>query len=97
MDGENGAIADAADISKTTYMEPAYLKYSYIPVDKPTTFVAASEAVFAKPIPLNNSNGRRKRLVMSIFADSFNYRIIKEKGLDKLMPETAAFLKRNCV
>ena len=35
MDGENGAIADAADISKTTYMEPAYLKYSYIPVDKP--------------------------------------------------------------
>ena len=31
---------------------------------------------------------------MSIFADSFNYRIIKEKGLDKLMPETAAFLKK---
>lgn len=97
MDGENGAIADAADISKTTYMEPAYLKYSYIPVDKPTTFVAASEAVFAKPIPLNNSNGRRKRLVMSIFADSFNYRSIKEKGLDKLMPETAAFFEKGIV
>ncbi len=97
LDGKNGAIADAADINKTTYIEMSRLKYSYLPVDKPTTFVTTSETVFAKPIPLNNSNGKRKRLVMSIFADSFNYRIIKEKGLENLMPETAAFFEKGII
>lgn len=94
---KRGAIADKADIKGTTYIEPAHLKYSYIPLDHSTVYVCSEPTVFADPIPLNNSDGKRKRLVMSIFADSFNYKIIKEKGLDRLMPETAAFFEKGLI
>lgn len=78
-----------------SYVESAYGKYSYIPIEKRQTLITRGPAVFAKPIPLvQDRTSERKRLVISIFIDSFNYSIIKKGDLKTLMPYTERFFSK---
>lgn len=95
---ESNYILDISKSTKDFYMENAKQKFSYLPIDCGANLRTGSPAVFGTPIPLEHKekNGR-KRLVLSIFIDSFNYYLIKEKGLEKLMPKTYKFFSEGVI
>lgn len=95
---ESNCMLDVSQSSNLAYYENAFCKYSYIPTTKKQKFVSYKDAVWGKPIPLHSSNGKRKKLILNIFIDSFNYLVIEKYGLKTLMPYTAKFFKKgaNC-
>ena len=76
------------------YSLPAYgfKKYDYYRIDEPTAFTAENITVFGKPIPLHH-DPKRKKLVLSIFLDSCNWKVIKEHSLKECMPHTYDFFQ----
>lgn len=91
---ETNVLADVEITRKDAYADDARLKYSYIPVDKKACFATAYPAVFGRPIPLRqNRNPKKKRLVLNLFIDSLNEKIIKQYGMKKLMPNTKRFFE----
>lgn len=87
-------IFERGSIEKV-YFDSAACKYSYIPVTGKVEFHTGKPAVFGKPIPLKmNRNTTQKRLVLNLFIDSFNERIIEEYGLENIMPNTAKFFSK---
>lgn len=95
---EDNYILDLSRSSKIFYMETAIEKYSYLPVEDGATLQTGYPAIFGTPIPLEHKtlNGR-KRLVLSIFIDSFNYYLVKEMGLENLMPETYRYFQEGVI
>ncbi len=95
---DSNYIIDASQNPKTFYLESGREKYSYLPIEGGAALRTGSTAVFGTPIPLEqeNKNGRKK-LVLSIFIDSFNYYLIKEKGLENLMPETYQYFSNGVI
>lgn len=94
----NNYIVDASRDSKKFYMESAREKYSYLPVDGGASFRTGYPAVFGEPIPLVQKDTQgRKKLVLSIFVESFNYYLIKEMGLETLMPETFHYFSKGAI
>lgn len=92
---EYNYIFDTGYSTEKAYIETAFLKYSYIPTEGGKTFVTNSPAMFGKPIPLEQKGSTgQKRLVLNIFLDSFNERIIKKYGLENIMPNTAKYFSK---
>lgn len=90
--GEGNCIAEKEITTESAYMEGAKCKYCYIPVEKNTRFQTFHPAVFGRPIPLKQKRDpNKKRLVLNIFIDSLNEKIIKQYGMEKLMPNTKRF------
>jgi membrane-anchored protein YejM (alkaline phosphatase superfamily) len=79
---------------KKTYSIRAhgYKKYDYYRVDEPTTIMSDNLMVVGKPIVLKH-NPKKKKLILSIFLDSFNWKVVKEKSLKECMPNTYEFFK----
>lgn len=95
LDGkEANCMRDVSQSSNLAYYEGAFCKYSYIPTIKKQTFASARDAVWGRPIPLHSTNSERKRLILNIFIDSFNYAVIERYGLETLMPYTAKFFAK---
>lgn len=69
----------------------SFRKYEYYRIIEPAVLKTEKNAVFAKPIPLQSN--KKKRLVLTLFWDSFNWKVIKEKSMEELMPNTYAFFK----
>lgn len=80
------------------YSFPAYgfKKYDYYRIDEPTAFTAENITVFGKPIPLHH-DPKRKKLILSIFLDSFNWKVIKEHSLKECMPNTYDFFQEGLI
>lgn len=95
-DSDMNGLRDITGKAEGIYMDPATLKYSYIPVMEGThEFVTAYPSVFAKPISLRQKQeNKRKRLVLNIFLDSLNEKLITEYGMKKLMPYTYKFFEQ---
>lgn len=70
--------------------------YNYYRVDKRTTITAKDPMIFGKPIPLRHDK-KRKKLVLSIFLDSFNWKFVKERSLQECMPNTYDFFKNGVI
>lgn len=95
---ENNYIVDASRSAKTFYMEGGEKKYCYIPVEDGAALRTGYPAVFGTPIPLaHQDTSERKKVVLNIFIDSFNYYLIKEMGLGNLMPETERFFSKGTI
>jgi len=91
-------MIDATKDLKTFYLESGREKYSYIPIENGGTLRTAYPAVFGAPIPLEQPDTKdRKKLVLSIFIDSFNYYLIKDLGLQTLMPETYRYFSKGII
>lgn len=71
--------------------EGGYRNYSYYRITEPAVLKMKNDAVFAKPVLLQHK--KKKRLVLTLFWDSFNWKVIKEKSLQELMPNTYEFFK----
>ncbi|MDY3908391.1 MAG: sulfatase-like hydrolase/transferase [Eubacterium sp.] len=95
---ETNCMVDVSGKLDSAYYENAFCKYSYIPTTKVQRFMSFKDAVWGRPIPLHETNKERKKLVLNIFVDSFNYSVIEKYGLDTLMPYTAKFFEKgaNC-
>lgn len=91
QDKELNYVADLQISADNAYCDDAYCKYSFIPTTKAAKLVAKKNAVWGKPIPLHSMSNDKKKLVLNIFIDSFNYKMIEDYGLETLMPYTAAF------
>lgn len=91
-------ILDAANAPTKFYLESAYEKYSYLPIENGARLRTDYPAVFGSPIPLAQPDTKgRKKLVLSIFIDSFNYYLIKDLGLETLMPETYRYFSKGII
>lgn len=91
---EVNVLADREITVKDAYNDNASCKYSYIPVKKKASFVTAQPAVFGRPISLQQKkNSTKKRLVLNIFVDSLNEKIMKQYGVEHLMPHTYKFFE----
>lgn len=91
-------IIDAANAPTKFYLESAYEKYSYLPIENGAKLRTDYPAVFGSPIPLAQPDTKgRKKLVLSIFIDSFNYYLIKDLGLETLMPETYRYFSKGII
>lgn len=73
-----------------------YKKYNYYRIDEPVTLTAKNPVVFGKPIPLHH-DPKRKKLVLSVFLDSFNWKVIKEHSLKECMPNTYDFFQEGLI
>lgn len=95
---DSNYITDAAKDPTKFYRESAREKYCYLPVENGTALRTAYPTVFGTPIPLTHpdANGRKK-LVLSIFIDSFNYYLVKDLGLETLMPETFRYFSKGII
>lgn len=92
---EDNFILDLSRSSKTFYMETAKNKFCYLPACGGAVLKTSQPAVFGTPIPLEHEEcGGRKKLVLSIFIDSFNYYLVKAMGLEALMPETYRYFSK---
>lgn len=91
-------IFDISDSQKAFYIEGAKYKYCCLPFEGGATLYTGYPAVFGTPIPLEHKelNGRKK-LVLSIFIDSFNYSLVKEMGLETLMPRTCQYFSKGVI
>ena len=91
-------IYDASVTPIPIYMEPAKKKYSYLPIENGAALKTGFPAIFCEPLPLSQKDFHgRKKLVLSIFIDSFNYYIIKEMGLKELMPESYRYFSKGII
>lgn len=95
----NSSIDDYPNVLKVTEQTneytihtPGFKKYDYYRIDEPITLTAKNPAVFGKPIPLHH-DPKRKKLVLSIFLDSCNWKVIKEHSLKECMPHTYDFFQ----
>jgi hypothetical protein len=97
-DKEKNYIIDAESGEEKIYLNGASCKYSYIPVTGKANFYTGKPAVFGQPIPLKMKRDKaHKRLVLNLFIDSFNERVIKEHGLENIMPNTAEFFSKGII
>lgn len=78
------------------YKTRGFRQYNYYRIDEPAALTAKNPMVFGKPIPLHHSS-KRKRLVLSIFLDSFNWKVIKEHSLEECMPNTYDFFRNGLI
>ncbi|MCH5264632.1 MAG: sulfatase-like hydrolase/transferase [Lachnospiraceae bacterium] len=90
---EKNCLADTSNSANNWYYENACCKYSYIPTTGKQTFTTYKNAVWGRPIPLHSADDSKKKLILNMFFDSFNYRVIAKYGLETLMPYTAKFFK----
>lgn len=67
-----------------------YDTFQYFRVSEPTCIKVESGAYFAKPISLKHEK-KNKKLILNIFLDSFNWKVIKDRSLQECMPHTARF------
>lgn len=87
-------ILDTGISFEKAYEEPASKKWAYIPLEKEAYLETAFPAVFGRAIPLEQTRSAdKKRLVLNIFIDSFNEKLIKEYGLKTLMPHTYRYFQ----
>lgn len=88
-------LKDGTGSDLEIYTDPAVCKYSYIPVRGKRDFETAYPAVFARPISLKQDRkNAKKRIVFNIFLDSLNEKVVKEYGMEKLMPYTHNFFAK---
>lgn len=91
-------ILDAEKRRDKYYFESAREKYSYIPVEGGARLVTGYPAVFGTPIPLSHKETRgRRRLVLNIFIDSLGECLMKEMGMENVMPETCRYFSKGTV
>lgn len=91
---EDNLLLDNEITMDNAYTESASLKYSHIPVERRAEFHSYENVVFAEPLPLRQTSGKqKKRLVLNIFIDSLNEKLIKQYGLKELMPYTEKFFQ----
>lgn len=81
--------------SRFSWWAGSYRKYDYYRITEPVILKMKNEAVFARPIPLRHN--KKKRLVLTLFWDSFNWKVIKENSMRKLMPNTYEFFKNGVI
>lgn len=94
MEVADNVLIDQEITTEDGYAESASLKYCYIPVEGKAAFRSANNAVYAEPIPLMQQPKKNgKKLVLNIFVDSLNEKIIKRYGIEKLMPHTSKFFE----
>lgn len=92
---EQNLLLDGTLTMEDAYQEHASFKYCHIPVEGRAEFHSYNDVIFAEPIPLKQApEKQKKRLVLNIFVDSLNEKLIKEYGLEKLMPHTNKFFKQ---
>ncbi len=78
------------------YDENIQKTYSYIRINDAIQITGENDMAFGKPILLRHSP-ERKKLVLNIFCDSFNWKYIKDYGFEKIMPNTARFFEEGIV
>lgn len=70
--------------------------YSYLRFNEPCEITGKENMAFTKPVVLKH-NQDRKKLILNIFFDSFNWKVIKDNSLKELMPNTYKFFKEGVI
>lgn len=70
--------------------------FSYYRVAGGTEIVSEGKSYFGKAIPLKH-DGKRKKLVLSIFVDGVSSSVVKGEDFKKHMPNTAAFFEKGTI
>lgn len=83
---------DGAD-GRCNYIDYQDQSYSYHRIQPGTEFHVNHPVVIGKPVPLYQ-DVKNKKLVLTIFVDSFNAKILDKYPLEKLMPNTYKFFKK---
>lgn len=91
QDKSPNCIMEPLNFPGNAYCDSAIFKYSFIPVSEAATLKSTKNAIWGKPMPLHALDRNKKKLILNIFIDSFNYCIIEKNGLEALMPYTAGF------
>ncbi|MBR1743540.1 MAG: sulfatase-like hydrolase/transferase [Lachnospiraceae bacterium] len=71
-------------------------QFNYYRVKQGTEVVSSQKGYYGKPIPLGH-DGKRKKLVLNIFADGLSQEILDGKNFAQIMPHTYAFFRRGMI
>lgn len=83
-------------VSRYSFTEAGSDFFSYYRLRCPFTIDSSKPILVSSPIKLQHHKNNKK-LVLSIFIDSFNWKVIKENSFEELMPNTAAFFSDGTV
>lgn len=95
---ENGSqnnITLVDDENVFSFTEAISNSFKYYRLDKPIKIKSEKEMICAKPICLKH-NSENKRLVVNLFLDSFNWKVVK-KDIKELMPNTYKFFSKGVI
>ena len=104
LEDNNNWICVKKKNNKNSYTFPILNQksYSYLRLNGKVDIASEDPVVYGKPIKLEHSN--KKKLVINLFVDSFNYRIFNLvgrnddlSGFKELMPKTYSFFSRGVI
>lgn len=89
-------ISENSESKNYSFLEAGSDYFNYYRLKCPFTIKAKHPVLISNPITLKHHIGNKK-LVLSIFIDSFNWKVIKETSFEELMPNTAKFFSEGTV